>query len=89
MKFLEVLVDVDKALEEINFMKDFVSKPENKAELDKAEASAKNLIYGLLLTGVQEGIFQNGSLVLSRVREKIFMSFQAGYYYGKAAMNRQ
>lgn len=83
MEYFEVAVDIDKAMQAIDFMKDYVSKPENKAELDKAEAFAKELIYGLLLTGVQEGIFQNGSLVLSRVREKIFMAFDAGYYQGK------
>jgi hypothetical protein len=81
MDFFEVEVNIDKAEEALNFVKNFAS--ENEAELGKAEEAAKDLLYGFMLTGVQEGLFGNGSQVLSRVRDKIFMAFEAGFYYGK------
>jgi hypothetical protein len=80
-EFFEVEVDIDKAAKLLNIVKTFSS--ENKAELGKVEEAAKDMLYGFMLTGVQEGLFSNGSMVLSRVRDKIFMAFEAGYYYGR------
>lgn len=76
-------VDIDKAMSAMKFMAEYVTSPENRAELDIAEAAAKEPLHGLILTGIIEGIFPGDAKSNTRVRDKLISAFDFGYYYGK------
>jgi len=74
-------VDIDKAQAAIEFMASYVAQ--NSEELNKAEAVAKESLMGLILTAVSTGLIPNATRETTEFRNKIFMAFDFGYFYGK------
>jgi len=74
-------VDIDKAQAAIEFMANYVAQ--NSEELNKAEAVAKESLLGLILTAVSTGLIPNATRETTEFRNKIFMAFDFGYYYGR------
>jgi|GEM_PF-6496598 len=74
-------VDIDKASSALKFMADYISQ--HKEEIGKAETAAKELLMGLILTAVHTGLIPNATSQTTEFRDKIFMAFDIGFYYGK------
>ena len=74
-------VDIDKAQAAMEYMSDYVSQ--HSEEVSKAEALAKESLMGLILTAVSTGLIPNATKETTEFRNKIFMAFDFGYFYGK------
>lgn len=74
-------VDIDKADSAMKFMANYVSH--NQEEINKAEAAAKEPLMGLILTAIHTSLITNASKQTTELRNKIFMAFDIGYFYGK------
>lgn len=74
-------VDIDKAQSAMKYMADYISH--HSEEIAKAEAAAKETLMGLILTAVATGLIPNATKETTEFRNKIFMAFDFGYYYGK------
>ena len=79
----EEKVDIDQAKAMMKVMSSWVSQPDIRKELDVAEDAAKNYILSLILTGVVTGDFPNIPECNTRLREKLVMAFDIGYYFCK------
>ncbi|MCJ7791991.1 MAG: hypothetical protein MUP49_06270 [Dehalococcoidia bacterium] len=73
-------VNIEKAQAAMDFMTDYIKH--NSEKISKAEAAAKNSLMGLILTGVETGVFNNATPQITQIRDKIFMAFDFGYFYG-------
>ena len=74
-------VNIDKAQSALKYMSDWVSQ--HREEISKAEAAAKEPLMGLILTAVATGLVPNATKETTEFRNKIFMAFDFGYFYGK------
>jgi len=74
-------VNIDKAQSALKYMSDYVSQ--HHEEISEAEASAKEPLMGLILTAVGTGLVRNATKETTEFRNKIFMAFDFGYFYGK------
>ncbi len=74
-------VDIDKAQSALKYMKGYISQ--HQEEIEKAESTAKEPLMGLILTAIHTGLITNASQQTTELRNKIFMAFDIGYFYGK------
>lgn len=74
-------VDIDKAQKALKFMVDYITN--NYEEISKAEAAAKGSLMGLILTAVATGLVPNATKQTTEFRNKIYMAFDIGYFFGK------
>jgi len=79
----EEAIDIDQAQAMVVIMAAWVNKPEIRKELDIAEEAAKNSIHALIATGILTGDFPNDPEIITRLRAKLLMAFDIGYYFSK------
>jgi hypothetical protein len=76
----DIEVDIDKALDMIDTVKNWGERPEIKKDLAPARVSAVNSLMGLIVTGVATGLFQNNAESNQVILEKLAIAFDMGYY---------
>lgn len=73
-------VDIDAAQEMLKIVELWGLRPEVKENLAKALAAAENSLLGLVLTGVEKGLWSNTPESNQFLFDKLRIAFEIGYY---------
>lgn len=76
----EFEVDIDKAMEMIDTVKQWGERSEIKKDLAPARVNATNSLVGLILTGTETGSFPNTPEFNQLLLDKLAIAFDIGYY---------
>jgi len=80
MDMQERKVDIDAARRMLDVVKQWGFRPEVKEELARATYAAENSLLGLVLTGVEVGLWPNTPESNQFLLDKLRIAFQMGYY---------